>query len=124
MSEIFRSLILSKIIITYLGDVFMQSQTKHELFEVLDKYHQVLLKEHMKAVTDKSHFFLGHIFEGNSITPSKCVIDAIIKLQPPSNKNKIQEFLGMLNFVSKYIYKLQLYLRPFFNILRQQNNFE
>ena len=30
----------------------------------------------------------------------------------------------MLNFLSKYVYKLQLYLRPFYNILRQQNNFE
>ena len=37
---------------------------------------------------------------------------------------KIQEFLGMLNFLSKYYYKMQLYLRPFYNILRQQNSFE
>ena len=30
----------------------------------------------------------------------------------------------MLNFLSKYVYKMQLCLRPFYNILRQQNNFE
>ena len=30
----------------------------------------------------------------------------------------------MLNFLSEYVYKLQLYLRPFYNILRHQNNFE
>ena len=30
----------------------------------------------------------------------------------------------MLNFLSKYVYKMQLYFRPFYNILRQQNNFE
>ena len=30
----------------------------------------------------------------------------------------------MLNFLSYYIYKMQLYLRPFYIILRQQNNFE
>ena len=30
----------------------------------------------------------------------------------------------MLNFLSKYVYKKQLYLRPFYNILREQNNFE
>ena len=35
-------------------------------------------------------------------------------------------FLGMLNLLSKYIYKMQLYLRSFFIILRNQkkNNFE
>ena len=30
----------------------------------------------------------------------------------------------MLHFLSKYVYKMQLYLRPFYNILSQQNNFE
>ena len=30
----------------------------------------------------------------------------------------------MLNFLSKDVYKMQLYLRPFYNILRKQNNFE
>ena len=30
----------------------------------------------------------------------------------------------MLNFLSKYVYKRQLFLRPFYNILTQQNNFE
>ena len=30
----------------------------------------------------------------------------------------------MLNFLSKYVYKMQLYLRPIYNILRQQNIFE
>ena len=84
----------------------------------------------MKATPGKSHFFLtrlnflGHIFEGNTITPLKSRIDAIQKLQPPTNKKKIQNFLEMLNFLSKYVYKKQLYLRTFYNILRQQNNFE
>ena len=79
---------------------------------------------------DKSHFFLtrvkflGHNIERKTTTPLKSRIDAIQKLQPPTNKKKIQEFLGMLNFLSKYVYKMQLYLRPFYNILRQQNNFE
>ena len=68
--------------------------------------------------------FLGHIIERNSIIPSKSRIDAIQKLQSPSNKKKIQDFLGMLNFLSKYVYKMQLYLRPFYNILKQQNKFE
>ena len=30
----------------------------------------------------------------------------------------------MLNFLSYYVYKMQFYLRTFYNILRQQNNFE
>ena len=113
MSKIFRTLILSKIVITYLDDVFMQSQTKNEMFIVLDKYHQILLRENMKAAPDKSHFFLtvvkffGNISEGKTKTPLKSRIDAIIKLQPPSNKKKIKELPGKLNFLNEYVYKMQ-----------------
>ena len=102
----------------------MQSQMKDEMFIILEQYHQILKNENMKAAPDKSHFFLtrvkflGHIIERNTITPSKSRIPAIQKLQPPTNKKKIQEFLGMLNFPSKYVYKMQLYLSSLYNILR------
>ena len=108
----------------------MQSQAKSEFFIVLDKHHQILFKENMKAAPETKHFFLtrvkfpGHIVEGNTITPLKSQIDAIIKLKPLSKKKKIQEIRGMSNFLSKYVYKMQLNLRPFYNILREQNNFE
>ena len=130
MSKIFRPLILKKNAITYLDDVLMQSQTKEEMFKVLEHYHKILQNENLKAAPDKSHFFLtrvkflGHNIERKTITSLKSRIDAIQKLQPPTNKKKIQEFLGTLNLLSKYVYKMQLYLRPFYNILRQQNNFE
>ena len=77
MSKIFRPLILNKNAITYLDDVFMQSQTKDEMFIVLEKYHQIILQENMKAAPDKSHFFLtrvkflGHIIERNNINSLK-----------------------------------------------------
>ena len=61
MGKIFRPLILNKNAITYLDDVFMLSQTKNKMFIVLEKYHQTLLKEKMKAATDNSHFFLTRV---------------------------------------------------------------
>ena len=104
----------------------MQSQTKDEMFIILEQYHQILKNENMKAAPDKSHFFLtrvkflGRIIERNTITPYKSRIHAIQKLQPPTIKKKMQEFLVMLNFLSKFVYKMQLYLRTFYNIHRQQ----
>ena len=67
----------------------------------------------MKAAPDKSPFFLtrvrflGHIIEKNTITPLKSRNDAFQKLQPPTNKKKNQEFLGMLNFLSMYVYEMK-----------------
>ena len=95
------------------------------MFTVLEQYHQILKNENRKAAPDESHFFvtpvkfLGQVIERNTITPIKLRIDANQKFQPPTNKKKVQEFLGMMNFLSKYVY-----LRPSYNILRQQNNFE
>ena len=73
----------------------MQSQIKDEMFLVLEQNHQILQNKNMKAAPDKSHFFLtrvkflGHIIEKNTITLIKSRIDAIQKLQPPTNKKKI-----------------------------------
>ena len=106
MSKLFRPQKLKKNAITYLDDVLMQSQTKDEMFTVLEQYHKILQNENLKAAPDKSHFFLtrvkflGHIIERNTITPLKSRIDAIQKLQPPTNRKKNQEFLGMFNFLS------------------------
>ena len=117
MSEILRPLILKKNAITYLNDVFMQSQTKDEMFTFLEQHHKILQNENLKAAPDKSRFFLtsvkflGHNFEQNTITPLKSRIDAIHKLQPPTNKKKIQEFLGMLNFLSKYVFQKAIILK-------------
>ena len=75
----------------------MQSQKKDEMFTV----HQILQNENMKTAPDKSHFFLTRekfleqFIEKNNINPKKSRIDAIQKLQPPTNKKKIQEILGM-----------------------------
>ena len=49
MSKIFRPLILSKKVFIYLYDVFIRSQTKHEMLRILDKYHQILLKENNES---------------------------------------------------------------------------
>ena len=38
-------------------DVFMQAQTKQEMFEILDKRHRICLKN-MKEAPDKPYFFL------------------------------------------------------------------
>ena len=74
----------------------MQSKTKDKMFIVLEKYHKILQNENMKATQDKSHFFLtrvsflGHIIEKHTIIPLKSRIDAIQKIQPLTNKKKLQ----------------------------------
>ena len=50
----------------------MQSQTKEEMFNVLEQYHQILQNENLKAAPDKSHFFLTKVkFLGHNIEERK-----------------------------------------------------
>ena len=99
MRNFFGPLILEKNAITYLDDVFMQSQTKEEMFTVLEHYSKILQNENLKAAPDKSRLFLtrvkilGHNIERDTITPLKSRIDAIQKLQPPTNKKKSKNSL-------------------------------
>ena len=92
MSKIFRPLILKKNAITYLDDVFMQSQTKEEMFNVLEHYHKILQNKNLKAAPDKSHFFLtrvkflGHNIERKTITPLKSLLAALLQSHNGTNK--------------------------------------
>ena len=113
-----------------MDDVFIRLQTKQEIFKVIEKNHRILLSKTMKAASVKSSIFLtrvkflGHIIEDKTITPLKSRKDAILKLQPQSNKKKIQDFLGMIKCLTKHLHGMHLYLKPVHNILRQQNIFE
>ena len=84
---------------THIWAMFLCNHSKRRNFPCDRKYPQILLHNNIKAVPYKSHFFLtrvtflGHLIERNTITPLKSRIDATQKLQPPSNKKKIQEFL-------------------------------
>ena len=63
-------------VITYVDDIFIQTNSYELMYETLIEYHKVLLKENLKAAPDKTYFmlkkvkFLGHIIENKTIKPS------------------------------------------------------
>ena len=105
MSKTFRPLVVSKNVIKYLDDTFIQSQTQQEMFKVLNKYLQILLKEYMKAAPVKLLLFLhrvkifGHFIVGTKVTPLKSQIDPTLKLQLTSNKKNLKNFWNAKLFI-------------------------
>ena len=102
-SKIFRPFTLSKNFYPYLDFVCIQSQTKQEKFKVLGKGHQIILEKNMKAARE-NHIFLtrvkllDYIIEGITITASKSQLDANLKLQPSSNRRKLEKFWNVKFF--------------------------
>ena len=89
------------------------------MLQTLDQYHNILQNENLKTAPDKSFFFLdsvkfsGHQIQNNHTLSLKSKIDGFLKLQPPKNKKEVQNYVGFIIFTSKYIYNLQVILRPF-----------
>ena len=68
--------------------------------------------------------FLGHIFtsEGIKIDPSKT--EAVTKILLPRSVNELQRFLGMVNYLGKFIPNLAEHTTPLRNLLKKDVVFE
>ena len=85
----FDPLIRKKQAITYIDNTIMQSQTRVEMFTIINEYHTLLRKAGLKAVPDKTFFFLkkvkflGHVISPDGIQPISKRVDALRNLKSP-----------------------------------------
>ena len=81
----------------------------------------------LKLAPEKSFFmlpkvkFLGHEIGYKTIKPIHSKVAAIHKIPSPTGKVALMSFIGALNFYTKFIGKLQINLKPFHNLLRENN---
>ena len=60
-------------VIAYVYDIFIQTNSYQQMYEIIIEYHKILLKENLKAAPDKPYFmlkkvkFLGHIIEDKKV---------------------------------------------------------
>ena len=65
--------------------------------------------------------FLGHEIGYNTIKPIHSKIAAIHKIPSPTGKVALMSFIGALNFYTKFIEKLHINLKPFYDLLHENN---
>ena len=56
------------------------------------------LKLHLQSVS-----YMGHVFSADGLKPCSSKIDAIKNMPPPTDKNGIMRFLGMVNYLAKFL---------------------
>ena len=123
-------LIRNGTLITYVDDIFIQTNSYERMYETLKEYQKILLKENLKAAPDKTYFmlkkvkFLGHIIENKKVEPLTSRIDGFQKLEPPTSMKALQRYLGTINFLAKYVYGMQPILQPLYNLLYKENDFK
>jgi len=67
--------------------------------------------------------FLGHRISADGISPDPLKVQAIAELTAPNNVKGVRSFLGMVNYLGKFIPRLSETLTPIYNLLRGNEEF-
>jgi hypothetical protein len=90
--------------------VWGSNQEEHDkrLKQILDKAREVGLKLNKKKckVNVKEVAYVGHILSDNGVKVDPEKVRAIKDMPPPTDKAGVQRFLGMTNYVAKFINNL------------------
>jgi hypothetical protein len=121
--------LIGKIIQIYLDDLTMYSKIRSDHFSHLKKVLMRCRKFDISLNPSKSIFgvtegkLLGHIVydSGISIDPER--IAAILNLPAPTSKKEVQAFMGVINFVRRFVPDFAIMVKPFHNLLKQDRSF-
>ena len=111
---------------TYIDDTIKQEQYETQLFEIIDKYHELLRKSRLKAQSEKTKFFLrkvqflGHVEGKDGMQPVKRRVADLKALKSLENKRDVMRVIGYLGFYSMYINNLIVDCQPFFELTRTE----
>ena len=125
----FDPLIRKKQAITYIDDTIMKSQTRGEMFTIINEYHTLLRKAGLKAAPDKTFFFLkkvkflGHVISPDGIQSIAKRAEALRNLKSPQSKRDVMKVLGCLGFYSCYVKNLHVDSQPFFDLIKDSTPF-
>ena len=91
------------------------------LRKVLDRAREVQLKLNKKKckirVTEVS--YIGHMFTDEGVKPDKEKVQAILMMPEPSTKQELQRFIGMIQYLAKFIPDLSEKAAPLRSLLKK-----
>lgn len=112
--------------INFIDDILIFGKDKEEhdqrlerVLKTLEENDVVLRKD--KCLINKTEIqFLGHAFSEKGVKPLQKYVSSIQGFRPPNNIGELQSFLGLLNFVSKWIPNLATTTEPLKELLRKK----
>ena len=130
MSFFFQTLIEQGFALLYIDNNLLLSDSKEHMFQLIEQLHIISTKNNLKLAPEKSFFvfpkvkFLGHEIGYNTIKPKHSKIAALHKILSPTGKVALMSFIGALNFYTKFIEKLHIKLKPFYNLLDENTSWK
>lgn len=68
--------------------------------------------------------FLGHHISQNGISPSQAKIDSVLSFRKPTTEAEVRSFLGLANYMNKYIPNLATMAEPLRKLIQKNVSFE
>jgi hypothetical protein len=121
--------LIGKIIQFYLDDLIVYSKNRLDHFGHLRKVLMQCRKFGISLNPSKSIFgvtkgkLLGHIVSDSGISIDPKIITAILNLPAPTSKKEFQDFMGIINFVYRFVPDFSVMVKPIHNILKQDHSF-
>jgi hypothetical protein len=121
--------LISKIIQIYLDDLTVYSKIRSDHFVHLRKFLMRCRKVGISLNHSKSIFcvtegnLLGHIVSDSGIRIDPERIVDILNLHVPTSKKEVQAFMGVINFVYRFVPDFAVMVKPIHNILKQDHSF-
>ena len=105
--------------------IFADSKQAHNkiLRKVLKRLENIgmTLNEQKTQICVEEIQFVGHIINKDGIRPDKSKVAAIVNLEAPTDQKELLRFLGMVNFVGRYIPNKADIMEPLNCLLTSKN---
>ena len=110
---------------TYMDEMLIGGRTNQEhdwrLTKVLETAREagIKLKPSKCSLRVNEVKFIGHTITQNGLKPDDCKIQAIQDMPSPSSRKELERFLGMVNYLGKFIPNLSDVTAPLRDLLKQ-----
>jgi len=122
MDNIFEELITEGVVVVYLDNLLIFTETLEEHRKVTCCILELLEKNKLYLCPDKCEFekttveYLGVIISHNSVTMDPVKVAGVAEWPEPTNKKEVQSFLGFTNFYHQFIKDFSEHACPLFNL--------
>jgi hypothetical protein len=125
LQQLLRPLIDEGVCVVYIDDILIMTETREEHAEVLTRLYALLEQEGLFLNPNKLKLgmetveFLGHTISHNCIGGKEDKIKELQGLPPPRTRRQVRQYLGAINWMSKFMRNVHRTLAPIQQLLRK-----
>jgi len=124
MNNIFRTLIAEGIMVVYLDDILIFTETEEEHEQAVQRVLEVLVEHKLFLRPEKCEFhwkwieYLGLVISENKVEMDPVKVAGVRDWPTPENQTDVQAFIGFINFYRRFIWDFSTIARPLFDLIR------